>query len=272
VARKKEDRAKAKAQREKKIAIGGAVLLVILLAVEGPKTLKMLHSKPNAPVVSATSTTPSTTPGSTTPTSAAAPTPSGSVASAVGSSSSNQLVSAVQPTVDQGQLSEFSRFASKDPFAVQVRPGGGSSTSTSPPPTTTTPTGTTPTTPPAPAPTSAVISVNGELGSVSVGADFPSSGGVFSRFGAIFHLVALTQTTAKISVVGGSYADGAPTVTLRVGKPVTLQNTADGTRYTLVLEPQGTQVPAAGSTPTFGTPSSTTTPTTAPTSTTATAP
>jgi hypothetical protein len=271
VARKKEDRAKAKAQREKKIAIGGAVLLVILLAVEGPKTLKMLHSKPNAPVVSATSTTPSTTPGSTTPTSAAAPTPSGSVASAVGSSSSNQLVSAVQPTVDQGQLSEFSRFASKDPFAVQVTPGGGSGTSTSPP-TATTPTGTTPTTPPAPSPTSAVISVNGELGSVSVGADFPSSGAVFSRFGAIFHLVALTQTTAKISVVGGSYADGAPTVTLRVGKPVTLQNTADGTRYTLVLEPQGTQVPAAGSTPTFGAPSSTTTPTTAPTSTTATAP
>ena len=34
-------------------------------------------------------------------------------------------------------------------------------------------------------------------------------------------------------------------MTLTVNKPVTLQNTADGTRYTLVLMPQGTVATAA---------------------------
>jgi hypothetical protein len=42
-----------------------------------------------------------------------------------------------------------------------------------------------------------------------------------------------------------------------VGTPVTLQNTADGTRYTLLLEPQGTQVPTA-TTATSTTPATTT--------------
>jgi hypothetical protein len=62
----------------------------------------------------------------------------------------------------------------------------------------------------------------------------------------MFELVSLTNTTAKVSVAGGSYADGAATLTLRVNKPVTLVNTADGTRYTLELFPQGT---VASSTP-----------------------
>ena len=47
-----------------------------------------------------------------------------------------------------------------------------------------------------------------------------------------------------MAVAGGSYASGAQTVTLKVNTPVTLVNTADGTRYTLILLPQGT-VPSA---------------------------
>jgi hypothetical protein len=69
--------------------------------------------------------------------------------------------------------------------------------------------------------------------------------------------VSLTQKSAKVAIAGGSYADGAPAMTLTVGTPVTLQNTADGTRYTLLLEPQGTQVPAS-TTPTGTTPAATT--------------
>jgi hypothetical protein len=114
-------------------------------------------------------------------------------------------------------------------------------------------------TPPPPAPTTAVISVNGELGSVQVGSDFPTGGTVFSRVGAIFHLVSLTAKSAKIAIAGGSYANGAQTIPLTVGKPLTLQNTADGTKYVLILEPQGTAVPAApGTSTTTSTPTSTT--------------
>jgi hypothetical protein len=65
--------------------------------------------------------------------------------------------------------------------------------------------------------------------------------------------VSLTATTATVAVAGGSYASGSQTLTLHVNKPVTLVNTADGTRYTLVLYPQGT-VPAAS--PAAGAPAS----------------
>jgi hypothetical protein len=53
-----------------------------------------------------------------------------------------------------------------------------------------------------------------------------------------------------------------------VNKPVTLVNTADGTRYTLLLYPQGTSVPAGGAsssgsaTPAPAAPTTPTTPTT----------
>jgi hypothetical protein len=83
----------------------------------------------------------------------------------------------------------------------------------------------------------------------------------------MFQLVSLTAKTAKVSVVGGSYEGGSQTLTIRVGQPVTLQNTADGTRYTIELLPQGTSVPSGGSAaagsaaPTTTAPATTTTPT-----------
>ena len=70
------------------------------------------------------------------------------------------------------------------------------------------------------------------------GANFPAAT-------PMFQLVSLTNTSAKVAVAGGSYATGAATLTLKVNVPVTLVNTADGTRYTLELYPQGTQVTAA---------------------------
>jgi hypothetical protein len=48
-------------------------------------------------------------------------------------------------------------------------------------------------------------------------------------------LRSLTRKSARIAVAGGSLSDGSPTVTLRLGKTLTLQNTADGTRYALIL-------------------------------------
>ena len=82
-----------------------------------------------------------------------------------------------------------------------------------------------------------MISVNGTSESVTTGSNFPAAS-------PAFQLVALSGSTAKVAVAGGSYASGAQTVTLKVNTPVTLVNTADGTRYTLILLPQGT-VPSA---------------------------
>ena len=273
----KQDVAKAKAARQKKIAIGGGILLVAMLAYQGPKVMKMMNQKPKPPIVSAVTTTPgSTSAAPTDPNSLAAPTLGGTPTAAAPTTGTDvgspDLVSAVPVSPDPGQLEAFNRLATKDPFAEQVSASGapagsgsgsgsGSKGSTKAPPASTTPVPTQPTpTPPAPAPSSATISLNGEELAVSVGTDFPQSGVTFNRVGAIFHLVSLTVKTAKISIVGGSYADGANTITLTMGKPLTLQNTADGTRYILILEPTAAQSGTSGSsaTPSTTTPSTTT--------------
>ncbi|HEY8409257.1 MAG TPA: hypothetical protein VIK66_14855 [Gaiellaceae bacterium] len=269
----KQDVAKAKAAKQKKIAIGGGILLVALLAYQGPKVMKMMNQKPKPPIVAAVTTTPgSTSAAPTDPNSLAAPTLGGTPTAAAPTTGSDDastnLVSAVPVSPDPGQLEAFNRLATKDPFAEQVSASGapagsGSKGSTKTPPASTTPVPTQPApTPPMPAPSSATISLNGEQLSVSVGTDFPQSGATFNRVGAIFHLVSLTARSAKISIVGGSYADGANTITLTMGKPLTLQNTADGTRYVLTLEPAAAQSGSSGSstTPSSTTPTTTTTP------------
>lgn len=260
----KQDAAKAKAAKQKKIAIGGGVLLVALLAIQGPKTLKMLNPKPLPPLsapVAATATTPTPTVTPSDPNSLAAPTLGGTPAAAPAPADTSNLVAAVPVSAAAGQLETFQKFASKDPFAAQTASGGtpvASSGSSSPSksssggrtstvPITTPPSApaSAPSSPSAPAPTSAIVSLNGEVMSVTVGGDFPTTGATFQRAGSLFHVVSLTAKTAKIAIVGGSYADGAPAITLKMGTPLTLQNTADGTKYTLILEPPTTPLPGA---------------------------
>jgi len=91
--------------------------------------------------------------------------------------------------------------------------------------------------------TSAVIEVNKVKSLVTADSDFPAS--TDPNVPPVFHLKSVTAHTAKVSIAGGTYANGAPAITLQEGKPVTLMNTADGTRYTLLLEPQGTVVPTS---------------------------
>lgn len=76
--------------------------------------------------------------------------------------------------------------------------------------------------------TTATISVDGVSELVKTGASFPQAQ-------PIFRLVALTAKSAKLAIVNGSLETGAPTVVLAKGQKLTLMNTADGTRYTLVL-------------------------------------
>jgi hypothetical protein len=292
MAKKKVDPLQAKAAKQKKIAIGGGVLLLLLVVLQGPGLMKKLKG-PSGPdwrtaAPAATSTT--ATPGGL-----ALPTLGGAapVAAAPTAGPTAALVADTPPTAAVGQLASFGRFQSKDPFASQIPTVGTTTTPVPTPPsapgsgtggtggTGATPGGgpAAPPTPPAPAPTSAVISVNGIQGAVTAGADFPQASDAAPTATPVFHLISLTQKTAKVAIAGGSYANGAPSLTLTVGKPVTLLNTADGSRYTLKLFPQGTQLPAAGAssdsgavTPAPAAPASTTTTSSTTTSSTTTTP
>lgn len=272
------DRVQEKARKQRRLAAILGVVLVGVLVYEVPHTMKMVNTKAKAPIVTASATTPPVATPTVTPTPSTSGVPTSTLPAASPSTSSSEtadsesgLVSSVQVTPDEGQLTQFARFASKDPFQQTIQKdastaaasSGGSTAGKTKTSTTTT---TTAKTPPAPPPTIAVISLNGEFMTVDVGAAFPTAGTTFSRVGSLFQLDSLTAKSAKVSIVGGSYADGAGELTLDVGQPVTLQNTADGTRYTLILEPAGTPIPTSTATPPAATTPTTTTPSVVPSS------
>jgi hypothetical protein len=217
---------KAKAKRQKIVLAVLGVALVGVLAWQIPGMLAIMNKKPAAPA--ATTATPVApapgVPAAGTPVSAV---PSGTL---VDSDPAAQAAG--------GQLVSFDRFASKDPFQQQL--GQRKAPSAAPAPAAKTGTGTPapgsgsgsapapPARAPASAPTSARISVNGVAEQVDVGGTFPAEDPVFV-------LVSVTKTTARVGISGGSLDTGSRTVTLRRGKKLTLQNTADGAQYELVL-------------------------------------
>jgi hypothetical protein len=251
MAKKHVDPIKAKQKKQKIIAAVLGVLFLGLLAFQVPRVMKQLNPPP--PPVAAPSTT-TGSPTSGTPT-LAAPTLGGAEQPA--SNPGGTATPAGAPVVQDGQLASFSLFASKDPFAQQLSEDTGSptassgssgssgSSSSSGSGGTGSSGGGVPNIPGnQPSPGSAVISVNGTLYSVAVGTDFPTS--TDPTLTPLFHLISLTAHSAKISIVGGSYANGAGAVWLKENKAVTLMNTADGTRYRLILKPQGTSLPGEG--------------------------
>jgi hypothetical protein len=258
---KKIDPVKAKAAKQKKIAIAGGVLLLALLAFQVPRTMKMLHGSGNV------TTSASTAPASTTPTGSTPLAPptldggrtAGAASPAAGGSAVATSADGVSdPSVplppSSGQLISFNRFKSKDPFRQQIQDcgtdscaggsattaasggSGGSSGSSTSGGGTGTSAGAAAAKPSAPtstaiAPTKrtvASISVNGTVEKVSVGAGFPAADPVFA-------LVGVTAKEAMIGIAGGSLESGAAAVGLKVGKTVKLQNTADGATYVLKL-------------------------------------
>lgn len=255
---------KAKVKKQKIILAVGGVLLLALVAFQAPKVMAKLHAKPPPLPPGAVIQPPN---GFPTP-AAGAPLAAPSLVGSNGGSSTTVAargaivdVSAVAAPPAAGQLVSFGRFASKDPFAQQVdthpgessSSGGSGGTSTPKPVPPVGPLGPNPgnVTPSLqPLPTTASISVNGIAETVGLGADFPAAA-------PVFHLVALTATSAKIAIAGGSYADGSATVTLKKGKTLTLENTSDGSRYVLrliALDP----VASTTTTTTTNTPTSTT--------------
>jgi hypothetical protein len=244
----------AKQKRQRVIAGVGIVLLVGLLVFQVPKMMKLMSPKSNGTVAVAGAPTPQATPGvPVAPGAPVAPVPQGTL-----------IEPPIAPAPGEGQLVSFELFESKDPFLQQVKLAGGQAegegegTDPEAPPTTEPPALPPDVAPPATgsdpfpgssggngsgsggsgtaAATTATIAVNGVEESVTVGADFPADDPLFT-------LVRLTATSAEIAIAGGSYQDGAATVTLALGKTLTLMNTTDGARYEIRLVSVG--APAA---------------------------
>ena len=240
--RSAQETAAAKAKKQKIILIVGGVLLLALAAFQGPKLMKHGGSAA-APPPAATPSSPATpVPGAVT----AAPVKSSAVVAGVA------LPRAAVVKVETSQLTSFTLFDVKDPFvqqagsesvadaaappADQAAAGSTGSNASAPPGSTgSAPAGTgTGTAPAAPAPTIyATIDFNTKPQQVQVKGTFPTPE-------PLFVLRSLTKKQAKISVAGGSFDGGHP-VTLKLGKKVTLVNTATGVRYVLKLVYTGSQ-------------------------------
>ena len=263
------DPLKAKEAKQKKIAIGGAVLLLALLGFQGPKTLKMLKG-PQAVPTAASTTPATTTPGVVTP----APTDGSTPAPGPVPELASVADSDAAPEAEQGQLATFERFASKDPFVQQAEasaaPTGGSDENSPPSDAdqegaaagegaapdddstagggatggfTPTPGGAAPPAPEAPAEAQIAettsIAINGVAEDVAVEAAFPKDEPTF-----VLVSVAKDGKSVQIGIAGGEYATGGETMKLELGKKLTLQNTADGSRYEIELRTiQGFPVP-----------------------------
>jgi hypothetical protein len=225
----------AKDRRAKRLAIGGGVLLAVLLAWEIPHYLGG-HKSSAAPP--ATTTAATTTPGATTtPTAPATTTPGVTPATATPTPAASTKLpdSDTPPRYDKGQLAGFSTFASKDPFIQQVVAGAtgqltASSSGSTSAPASSSPRGSTrhPVVRTLAQTGAVTISVNGKRESVRVGASFPAAN-------PVFRLVAVSGGAARIGIANGSYTSGAQTVLLRANRTLTLVDTANGIHYKLLL-------------------------------------
>ena len=219
----------AKDRRAKKLAIGGAVLLAILLAWEVPHFLG--GKKSATPAATTSAAVDSTAPGATTPATTAGVTP----ATATPSTASTKLpTSDMPPRHSKQQLTSFSTFASKDPFIQQVTADTGTgatvtSSTTAPTSSTTASHNKNVLTARTLAHSGAVrISVNGRPESVRIGASFPSSN-------PIFRLVSVSRAGVRIGIADGSYSSGTQTVSLALNRTVTLVDTTNGAHFKLQL-------------------------------------
>lgn len=261
--------AQAKAAKQKKLVILLAVIFVVVAGVQGPKFWKQLHPKPAGEAAP--------TPGSVPAASATAPATGAATAAA------------------SGQLHTFRHLKLKDPFKALVTvpvadtsssaPAADSATEKPAPAKTAepkqpkpvatvatpTPSGTVSFSAAKPPPNAAIVTTNGRKQLVYVGDGFPTAD-------PVFRLVALANKAVRVGVLGGSFTNGIPTIKLARGKPVTLANEADGSRYVIKLvrlttaaqKPEPTTTTPTATTPTATTPAATTPTTTTPATTTAT--
>ena len=240
LSKKLDQKAAAKAKKQKLILIGGGVLLLAIAGLQGPKLLKHGGGAEAAPATTSESG------GTLTPVSTTSPVgvPGTTLApgKTVGSVAGVPLPGGATAVVATNQLASFTLFDVKDPFVQQMDLGpsaqaivdgaipaagdgpippadpGGAPTGGS---------NDKPAAPQPPAPNSATIKIDGEAEQVALKGTFPSAEPTFV-------LVSVTKSSAKIAVSGGSFDDGQ-TITLKVGKKVVLVNSATNVRYVLLL-------------------------------------
>jgi hypothetical protein len=230
-----------------------------VLFIQGPKTLKLMKGADPTPVAALAPVVPTeSVPGAP----AATPGAAGDPTTAVAIDLALVADSDATPVAGQGQLVTFERFASKDPFVPQAvaEPvtSGGTATTAEAPDAAVPASPAVPANPgdgsapvdggftPAPAPgtgstggaapaaparaTLTSISVNGTAEDVEVKKPFPAAQPTF-----VLVSLAKNGKSVEIGIAGGTYADGGQTIELKLGRSLTLQNTADGTRYELEL-------------------------------------
>ena len=236
------DAAAAKRRQQKIILIVGGVLLVGLMAIQGPKLLK--HGSSSSAAAPA-ATTAGTTAGTVTPT-VAGTTPAVVVVTKGGQSTQVAgvvLRTAGAPAAGAAQLWSLSRFKVKDPFVQQVGDStSGTSaapstagTGASPSATTGSSTGSvvTPSTSTPVAYAYATLIVNGKPQQLTLKQVFPKGQPTFV-------LQAVGKNFVKIGVAGGKFT-GGEAVKLMLGERVTLMNTATGQRFVMKLAFTGTE-------------------------------
>jgi hypothetical protein len=230
MAARKVTAAQAKAARQKKIVIGGSVLLAVVLVIQVPRMMKQLNGSSAAAPAPAVTPPPTPIPGTT--------------------SVGTVPVSAAPANT---KLVSFERFGSKDPFIQQVsasdaasppsaaKPAKSATSSGSGSGSTSGSGGTASASiqqtsfkvesgsnPAAGAEGKATIQINGKSQRVAVDKTFPQGD-------PVFQLVSVTTGSVEIAIAGGSLKEGGKTITLSKGTPLTLLNTADGKRYKLLL-------------------------------------
>ena len=215
-----EERA-ARERKQKIFVVVGGLFLVAMLAFQLPKLLGGSSSE-----AAATTSTEGQIAAPITAARSVANAANGIITPAAGPGS----------VAKTAKLSSFSVFRPKDPFVQQVKTGmptaGGPATEApakgagakSEKPTTFSTGGATK------VQSATIVVVNGIRQVLEPGTKFPSSD-------PLFVLVAEKpgSKSVVVGIAGGAYSGGAKTTTLKVGKPLTLVNTATGARYKISL-------------------------------------
>jgi hypothetical protein len=184
--------------KQKKLLFVLIPVFLLLLVWQGPKTLKAFQG-------GASSAAPPLPPVATTTTASSGDFDSPAPAS--GGDTSLPDTDLVPELLD-GQLVSFSRFRGRDPFAVSGSSGGSTGSS-------------------APAVDGATIEVNGTAESVPLEGSFPSDDPTFK-------LVSVSDQSAEIGLVSGTFSNGAETISINVGETLVLV-ADDGARYSIKL-------------------------------------
>ena len=222
------------------VLIGLAVVFVGLLALQLPRMMKSSDTSSTAPVAGST------------------------VQPAVSGSTGTLASSSLTVGASSARTRAIRRLDAKDPFVPLIRDNAGSASTAPAAPAASRPRARRSVRPAAPArihrtrpaarprvikpaaPTAAVIWTNGNPQTVGIGQAFKVGD-------TTFRVVGVTRKAMRLRAVGGAFAGGKRTITVRKGHPIKLVNTATGVTYSVRFTAGTTAAPTVaqpGSQPT----------------------